>query len=114
MAEDATVGVVVKIIGSQDEGDFVADFGQEEQAAEYGPLGFNALRRLSFQELAEPLARCDARFSVYRGHVRRSFAMGMGPGGEVRSEVRGAANRASQATRLTRVRWQRLSCFGLN
>ena len=51
------VGVVVEVFGPDDEGDFVARFGQEEQAADDGPLGLDAARRLAIEQLAEAVAR---------------------------------------------------------
>ena len=71
VAKDAAVGVVVEVVGPQDQGDFVADFGQQQQAAEHGPLGFDAPRRLAIQQLAQPFAR----FSPCVGGVRSTVAM---------------------------------------
>ena len=51
------MGIVVEILGPDDEGDFVADFGQEQQAAEHGPLGLDAPRRLAVEQLAEAVRR---------------------------------------------------------
>ena len=61
VAEDRAVGVVVEIFGPDDEGDFVADFGQQQQAADDGPLGLDAARRLAIEQFADAVAGCTAR-----------------------------------------------------
>src|SRR4029077_958895 len=52
VAVDAGVGVVVEVVGANNERDFVTHFGQEQQAAENGALGLNAARRLAVEKLA--------------------------------------------------------------
>ena len=49
VAENRAVGDIVEIFRPNQEGDFVAGLGQEEQAADNGPLGLNAARRLGGQ-----------------------------------------------------------------
>ena len=70
---DPSVGLVVEVLGPDDEGDFVADFGQEQQAAQDGSLGFIAARGLSVEQFAELGLRSAARFAIYRGHKSRSI-----------------------------------------
>ena len=72
MREDAAVGVVVEIFRPDDEGHFVGHFRQEKQAAEHGPLGFEAARRLAVEKLAEAVVRSGALFIFDRGHGSRS------------------------------------------
>ena len=55
--EDGAMGVVVEIVRPDEEGDFVARFGQQEQAADDGPLGLDASRRLAIEQLADAVAR---------------------------------------------------------
>ena len=50
------MGVVVEIFGPDDEGDFVAGFGQQQQAADDGPLGLDAARRLAIEQFADAVA----------------------------------------------------------
>ena len=56
MGEDRAVGAVVEVFGPNDEGDFVAGLGQEEQAADDGPLGLDAARRLAIEQFADAIA----------------------------------------------------------
>jgi hypothetical protein len=69
LAIDAGVDVVVKVLGTNDESDFIADLRQQEQAAEHRPLGLDAARRLAVEQFAESLASNNAGFLVDRGHV---------------------------------------------
>ena len=63
------VGGVVEIVRPNEQGDFVARFGQQEQAADDGPLGLDAARRLAIEQLADGLgAGFGARLLFYRGH----------------------------------------------
>ena len=62
------MGVVVEVVGPDDQGDFVAHLGQQQQAAEHGPLGLDAPRRLAIEQLADAAAGSRARLFFYRGH----------------------------------------------
>jgi hypothetical protein len=73
LAIDAAVRIVVKIFGPHDERDFVANFREQEQASENGPLCLGAPRRLPIEQLPDVGICCTARFAVYRGHVGRSI-----------------------------------------
>ncbi len=53
VTEDGAVGGVVEVFGADEEGDFIADFGQQEQAADEGPLSFDAARGLAIEKLAD-------------------------------------------------------------
>ena len=68
VTEDGAVGRVVEVFGADEEGDFVADFGQQEEAADEGPLGFDAARGLAIEKLADFGGGFCARLAIYRGH----------------------------------------------
>ena len=71
--EDAPVGVVVEVVGPDEQGHFVAHLGQQQHAAEHGPLGFEAPRRLAVEQLADAVAASQSAAVVFnRGHGCRS------------------------------------------
>jgi hypothetical protein len=92
MSVDAGVGVVVEIVGPENQGDFVANFGQQEQATEHCPFGFDTARGLAVEHFAERLLRNGACCSVNRGHGSRS--VGGGGGTEIDSGGCGASPQA--------------------
>ena len=60
--------VVVEIVGTQQQGDFVARLGQQQQAAEHGLFRLEAARRLAIEQFADALRAAGTRLVFYRGH----------------------------------------------
>jgi hypothetical protein len=73
VAEDDAVRVVIEVLRSDQEGDFITDFRQKQEATDDGSFRFQAAWRLAVEQLAEVGARCSARLFFYRGHRCRSI-----------------------------------------
>jgi len=56
VSEDRAMGAIVEIFGPNDERHFIAGLWQKEQAADDGPFGLNAARRLAIEQLADAVA----------------------------------------------------------
>ena len=80
--EDRAVGVVVEVVRPDDEGDFVEHLGQQQDAAEHGPLGLDVLRELPIEEIAgrRGSVRTTRRCHFHCDPPRlRSFVLGAQP-----------------------------------